>query len=77
MTPEIDRAFRESVGTFRRMSVAESNAAKPLHLKVVTVAEGDTVEKLASRMACPTGRSSASACSTDWARASGSRSARR
>jgi predicted Zn-dependent protease len=53
MTPEIDRAFRESVGTFRRMSIAESNAAKPLHLKVITVAEGDTVERLASRMVVP------------------------
>jgi predicted Zn-dependent protease len=44
-------SFRESVGTFRRMSVAESNAAKPLRLKVVQVAEGDTVERLAGRMA--------------------------
>jgi len=51
VTPEADRGFRESVGTFRRMSVAESNAAKPLRLKVVTVAEGDTVERLAGRMA--------------------------
>ena len=51
MTPEIDRAFRESVGTFRRMSLAESNAAKPQRLRIVTVAEGDTVERLASRMA--------------------------
>jgi predicted Zn-dependent protease len=53
MTPEIDRAFRESVGTFRRMTLAEMKAAKPLHLKVVSVAEGDTVEKLASRMVVP------------------------
>jgi predicted Zn-dependent protease len=50
MTPELDRAFRESVGTFRRMSVAESNAAKPQRLRMVTVAEGDTVERLAARM---------------------------
>jgi predicted Zn-dependent protease len=53
MTPEIDRAFRESVATFRRMTLAESNAAKPLHLKVITVAEGDTVERLAGRMVVP------------------------
>jgi predicted Zn-dependent protease len=33
------------------MSTQESNAAKPLHLKVITVAAGDTVEQLASRMA--------------------------
>ena len=30
MTPEIDRAFRESVASFRRMSIAESKAARPL-----------------------------------------------
>jgi predicted Zn-dependent protease len=51
MTPELDRAFRESVGSFRRVSIAEANAAKPLRLRVVTVETGDTVEKLASRMA--------------------------
>ena len=31
-TPETDRVFRESVGTFRRMSLAEIEQAKPLHL---------------------------------------------
>jgi predicted Zn-dependent protease len=51
MTPELDRAFRESVGTFRRMTLAESNAAKPQRLRIVTVAEGDTVEGLAAQMA--------------------------
>jgi predicted Zn-dependent protease len=51
MTPELDRAYRESVGSFRRMSLAESKAAKPLRLHIVTVADGDTVERLASRMA--------------------------
>jgi len=51
MTPEIDRAFRDSVATFRRMSIAESKAARPLRLRVVTVGNGDTVEQLASRMA--------------------------
>jgi predicted Zn-dependent protease len=53
MSAEVDRAFRESVGTFRRMTLAESQAAKPLHIKIVTVAAGDTVERLASRMATP------------------------
>ena len=52
-TAEVDRAFRESVGTFRRMTLAESQAAKPLHIKIVTVAPGDTVERLAGRMAVP------------------------
>jgi predicted Zn-dependent protease len=50
-TPETDRTFRESVNSFRRLSLAESNAAKPLRLRIVTVAENDTVERLAARMA--------------------------
>ena len=50
-TAEIDRAFRESVDTFRRMTLAESQAARPLHIKVVTVGAGETVERLAGRMA--------------------------
>ncbi|HEY2528635.1 MAG TPA: M48 family metalloprotease [Xanthobacteraceae bacterium] len=50
-TADIDTGFRESVETFRRMSLAEIEQAKPLHLKVVTVEPGDTVDKLASRMA--------------------------
>jgi len=51
MTPEVDRAFRDSIGTFRRMSLAESKAARPLRLRILTVGNGDTVEQLASRMA--------------------------
>jgi predicted Zn-dependent protease len=50
-SPESDRIFRESVGTFRRMSLAEIEDAKPLRLQIVTVGPGDTVEKLATRMA--------------------------
>ena len=50
-TPETDRIFRESIGTFRRMSLAEIEDAKPLRLQVVTVGPGDTVDKLAGRMA--------------------------
>ena len=50
-TPEADRIFRESIGTFRRMSLAEIEEAKPLRVQVVTVGPGDTVEKLATRMA--------------------------
>ena len=51
MTPAADRTFRESVGSFRRMTTAETNAAKPLRIRIAEVAEGDTVERLASRMA--------------------------
>jgi predicted Zn-dependent protease len=50
-TAETDRAFRESIGSFRRMSVAETEQAKPLRLRVVMVAPGDTIEKLAGKMA--------------------------
>jgi len=50
-TPETDRSFREAIDSFRRMSLAEIEHAKPLRLKIVTVAPGDTVEKLAGRMA--------------------------
>src|SRR6202023_3312508 len=45
MTPEIDRAFRDSAATFRRMSIAESKAARPLRLRVLTVGNGDTGEQ--------------------------------
>jgi len=45
------RAFTASVASFRRLTPAEIAAAKPLRLKVVRVAHGDTVEKLARRMA--------------------------
>jgi predicted Zn-dependent protease len=50
-TPQVDRAFRESIMTFRRMTLKESEQVKPLRLRVVTVGETDTVEKLAHRMA--------------------------
>ncbi len=50
-TAEIDRAFRYSVGTFRSMSAAETQAAKPYRLKLVAVSPGDTAERLAGRMA--------------------------
>jgi predicted Zn-dependent protease len=50
-TSEIDRTFAEAVHSFRRMTLAEVKATRPLRLKIVTVGPGDTVEKLAGRMA--------------------------
>jgi predicted Zn-dependent protease len=50
---QIDRSFRESVGTFRRLSLKESEQIHPLRLRIVTVGADDTVEKLARRMAVP------------------------
>jgi predicted Zn-dependent protease len=52
MTPAVDQAFRTSIESFRRLSVAEVEQAKLLRLKIVTVRPGDTVESLAQhRMA--------------------------
>jgi predicted Zn-dependent protease len=50
-TADADRIFRESVATFRRMSLNEVERARPLHLATVAVQAGDTAEKLAGRMA--------------------------
>jgi predicted Zn-dependent protease len=50
-TAETDRQFRTSVSTFRRLSLAEIEAAKPLRIKVVATKPGDTVEQVATRMA--------------------------
>jgi predicted Zn-dependent protease len=51
MTAAVDRTFRESISTFRRMSLQESAQVHPLRIKIVTVAANDTMEKLARRMA--------------------------
>lgn len=50
-TVEADRNFREAVSSFRRLTLAEIQAARPLRIKVITVQPGDTVESLANRMA--------------------------
>jgi predicted Zn-dependent protease len=50
-TQQIDRSFRDSVMSFRRMSLKESRAVHPLKLKIVTVGPRDTQERLARRMA--------------------------
>jgi len=50
-TPDTDRTFREAVHTFRRLTLAEIQSAKPLRLKVVKVGPNDSVESLAPRMA--------------------------
>ena len=50
-TEAVDRAFRDSVGTFRRMTAAETASARPHRIRVVTVGANDTVERLARRMA--------------------------
>jgi predicted Zn-dependent protease len=51
MTAPVDRTFRESISTFRRMSLKESQQVHPLRLKIVTAGPHDSVESLARRMA--------------------------
>jgi predicted Zn-dependent protease len=51
-TPEADRAFRESIQTFRRL-LPQERATKPLRLKIVKVQPGDTAVSLSTRMALP------------------------
>ena len=50
-TAQVDRSFRESIATLRRISLKESEQVHPLRLKIVTVGANDTVETLARRMA--------------------------
>lgn len=48
---ESERNARETVNSFRRLTLEEIQAARPLRIKVITVQPGDTVESLAHRMA--------------------------
>ena len=50
-TEAVDRTFRDSIGTFRRMTVAEMASARPLRIALATVGHSDTVERMARRMA--------------------------
>src|SRR5947209_6898219 len=50
-TAESERNARETVNSFRRLTLAEIQAARPLRIKVLTVQPGDTVESLSHRMA--------------------------
>jgi predicted Zn-dependent protease len=48
---ESDRNVRETVNSFRRLTLDEIQAARPLRIKVITVQPGDTVDLLSHRMA--------------------------
>jgi predicted Zn-dependent protease len=50
-TTESERNARETVNSFRRLTLDEIQSARPLRIRVVTVQPGDTVESLAHRMA--------------------------
>ena len=49
-TNESDRGFRDTVNSFRRLTLNEIQAARPLRVKVITVQPGDTAESLSHRM---------------------------
>ena len=49
-TTETERSFRDTVNSFRRLTLAEIQAARPLRIKVINVQPGDTVESLSHRM---------------------------
>jgi predicted Zn-dependent protease len=53
LTPDVDRAFRQSIQSFRRLSLAEIQGIKPLRISIRTVRPGDTAEKLGASMAVP------------------------
>ena len=48
---ETDRSFRDTVNSFRRLTLSEIQEARPLRIKIINVQPGDTVESLAHRMA--------------------------
>jgi predicted Zn-dependent protease len=48
--PALEAALVETMGSFRRMSPEESTRLRPLHVRVVRVKPGDTVERLAEQM---------------------------
>jgi predicted Zn-dependent protease len=49
-TTESERNARETVSSFRRLTLDEIQSARPLRIKVITVQPGDTVDTLAHRM---------------------------
>jgi predicted Zn-dependent protease len=50
-TTESDRNARETVNSFRKLTLDEVQGARPLRIKVITVQPGDTVDSLSHRMA--------------------------
>ena len=50
LTPATDRTFRLSAETFRRVPIEEARGVASLRIAIVTVARGDTAERLAARM---------------------------
>lgn len=53
VTARYEKKFEAMVASFRRMTEAEFGDLSPLRVRVVDVKQGDTVERLAERMAVP------------------------
>lgn len=51
LTPDLDQTFRRTLDSIRVVGAEEAQALKPLRLRLVTAAPGDTAERLAARMA--------------------------
>jgi predicted Zn-dependent protease len=51
MNAEVERAFRQTLDSIRKLSPEEVRAVRPLRISIVTARDGDTAEALASRMA--------------------------
>jgi predicted Zn-dependent protease len=51
LSPDIDQQFRDSIGSFHRITPAEAQNVHPLRISVVTARPGDTPDSLAGRMA--------------------------
>lgn len=50
VTEQYDMAFKQTAYSFHTLTAEQAAAVKPLQIKVVTVAEGDTVQSLADAM---------------------------
>ncbi len=53
LSQDIDRQFRESIDSFRRITPEEAGDVKPARIAVAVAAPGDTVDRFSGRMAVP------------------------
>ncbi len=50
---DLDRLFRQTLNTVRRVDAEEARSTMPLHISVVTASSGETADTLAARMVVP------------------------
>ena len=51
LSPDVDQQFRDSIGSFHKISPEEARNVHPLRISVVTARAGDTADSMAARMA--------------------------